>query len=204
MNHGLRRILARPAIYDLFQRIMGAHRTRQVFVREYVRPEVHEKILDIGCGTGEILRHLPSVTYYGLDISPDYIKAAQQYYGHRGRFLCGRIGPELLKTLPVLDKVIVNCVMHHMDDADVDELLKFARLSLRSKGRLIVMEPCFPVDGQSMIARWLIKNDRGQHVRSPRDYEALAAESFSQIGTHVRHDLLRIPYTHLIMICETP
>ena len=204
VNYGVRQVLAKPAIYDLFQKIMGADRARQVLVDEYVCPEVDEKILDIGCGTGELLRHLPPVMYYGLDVSPGYIKAAKQYYGNRGLFFCARMGTELLKELPALDKVIVNCVMHHMSDDEVSELLHLAKLALRPKGRFIAMDPCLTGNGQSMVARWLIKNDRGKHMRSPDNYEALAAKSFPFIKIHVRHDLLRIPYTHMIMTCEAP
>ena len=60
---------------------------------------------------------------------------------------------------------------------------------------------CF-VPGQSRLARWVLRQDRGKFVRQRDEYERLAATSFSKLDTHVRHDLLRIPYTHLILRCS--
>ena len=58
------------------------------------------------------------------------------------------------------------------------------------------------VEGQSRIARWLISMDRGQAVRAPRELERLAAPHFSEVRREIRHDFLRIPYTHLVLECS--
>jgi hypothetical protein len=43
--------------------------------------------------------------------------------------------------------------------------------------------------------------DRGEHVRSLEEWPPLVEPVFPLARTHVRHDLLRIPYTHVIMDC---
>jgi len=51
------------------------------------------------------------------------------------------------------------------------------------------------------VARWMLAHDRGKFVRARAEYERLASAAFSKVEGHLRHDLLHIPYTHLIMRC---
>ena len=52
------------------------------------------------------------------------------------------------------------------------------------------------------MARWLAALDRGQNVRKADELVILAQEHFSTVNVTVRHDLLRIPYTHAILECQ--
>lgn len=58
------------------------------------------------------------------------------------------------------------------------------------------------IEGQSSIARRLILRDRGQNIREPEGYAALARHSFEEVDVTVRHDLLHVPYTHCVMECR--
>ena len=49
---------------------------------------------------------------------------------------------------------------------------------------------------------WLA--DRGKFVRALDNYQRLASACFAKVEPHLRHDLLRLPYTHLIMCCSNP
>jgi len=46
-----------------------------------------------------------------------------------------------------------------------------------------------------------VSRDRGQYVRESAEYAMLAAQVFPEVRSFVRHDLLRIPYTHVILQC---
>lgn len=59
---GIRSILSIPQVYDLVQRIMGAHSGRKNLV-SCMRVHPGQRVLDIGCGTAEILSYLPDVKY---------------------------------------------------------------------------------------------------------------------------------------------
>jgi hypothetical protein len=93
--------------------------------------------------------------------------------------------------------------LHHFADDQALTLLQIAAAAMKPGGRLITVDPAFTPD-QHLIARLLISNDRGRFVRSPDRYGELAHAVFSRVDLHVRHDLMRLPYTHLIMECSDP
>ena len=197
---GLKAILSTPSIYNLTQLIMGGNRIRQEFVDEFVRPELNFSILDVGCGTAEILACLPSeVRYWGYDISEEYIKSAQHFYGDRGVFRVGLIDEKCLCTLPKFNIILLIGVIHHLDDEEVIELFDLLKGALATGGRIVSMDPCFD-QAQSLIARFLINLDRGCNVRNAEGYQKLITPIFPSLKTATRHRAW-IPYTHFIMEC---
>lgn len=198
INDGIRSILSVPIIYTLFGELVDKKSGgNTVLVREYIQPKENDKLLDIGCGTGHILHYLPNnIEYTGFDADQQYIEAAQKRYGKRATFVCEQINTTNQHSQ--FDIVIAIGVLHHLDDMEALQLFKIAHAALKEGGRLITMDGVF-VENQSSIARWIISKDRGQHVRTQAGYLALASQVFSNITTNIRHDLLRIPYTHLIL-----
>ena len=198
---GVRRILSNSTVYDAFQALVGAAPARRRICDEYFRISPGMSVLDVGCGTAEILDLLPQgVRYFGIDLAQTYIDAARTRYGERGSFRCTDItllGPD---EFPPCDLAIAIGVLHHLDDHGVANLLGNLHQRLAPGGRLITIDPAFQ-PGQSPFARALIRRDRGQNVRHPEAYLALAPPQYSQRKVTVRHDLLRIPYTHAILEC---
>ena len=197
-------VLNIPAGYRLFRWLIGGECAWRTYLIEYVKPVPGEKILDIGCGPADVLHYLPQVNYTGLDISPDYIRSAKQRFGSRGRFLCGDVG-----LIPIeaeqgsFDLVLATGVLHHLNNEPAAGLFDLARRALRPAGRLITYDGCY-VPQQSRIARWLLARDRGKFVRPQQEYLELASAHFAEVDSYLRQDLLRIPYTHLIMRCRNP
>ncbi|MDM8561940.1 class I SAM-dependent methyltransferase [Candidatus Marithioploca araucensis] len=204
ITQGIRSILSVPAIYSLFGQLLDKKKGggNTALVKEYIRPKANDQLLDIGCGTGNILDYLPeNVEYTGFDANHQYIEAAQKRYGHRATFICERINTAHLGKYSQFDLVFVDGVLHHLDDREALQLFKIAYAALKNGGRLITMDGVF-VENQSSVARWLISKDRGQNVRTQEGYLELASQVFSNINTDIRHDLLRIPYTHFILECS--
>ena len=198
----LKSILEQPFIYKLFSATVGAHHSISTFVNEYVRPVSGERILDIGCGPGKILDHLPQVDYFGFDFSPSYIESATRLYGHRGQFFCQRVSEAkvFLEHPQSFDIVLAVGVLHHLDDAEAMQLFDIAKRALKKGGRLVTYDGCYLRD-QSRAAKYLLSRDRGQFVRDKQGYTGLARSSFDDVRAFIRDDLLRIPYTHIIMVC---
>jgi SAM-dependent methyltransferase len=189
-----------PAGYRLFRELVGGDYA--AYVSEFVKPKLGSKVLDIGCGPGDMLQHMPNVDYLGIDISSEYIDAARKRYGSTGRFECADVGTASFGDEDgTFDLVLATGVVHHLDDHLAGRLFDLARVALRPSGRLITFDGCF-VPGQSRLARWMLSKDRGQFVRTREEYIRLASAHFSTVEPVVRHDLLRIPYTHLIMYCS--
>ncbi|MBI2754625.1 MAG: class I SAM-dependent methyltransferase, partial [Betaproteobacteria bacterium] len=152
-------------------------------------------------GTGDILEFLPPVHYVGYDISQDYIDRARRLFGHRAEFHCRALADDLPVATDSFDVVIAHGLLHHLNDGDARTLFRLARRALRPGGRLVTYDGCF-AHGQSAAAWLILSLDRGRHVREPASYEALARTEFEQVRSVVRHDLIRIPYTHIIMECS--
>lgn len=194
--------LARP--YDWFQRAVGAAEVYRLFLEAAeVRPG--QRILDVGCGTAEILPYLPSVTYVGIDHSEIYIEAARRKHGEAGTFLvhtAGDLSPKLVGADGEnrFDRVLLLGVLHHLDDEEALRLLKVARSLLAPGGCLASFDPSY-TDRQGRLTRWILGMDRGENVRYDAEYQALAGQAFPRVDVTVHHDVLRIPYTHAIMIC---
>ncbi|MGH3968172.1 MAG: hypothetical protein ACRDTV_08695, partial [Mycobacterium sp.] len=72
-----------------------------------------------------------------------------------------------------------------------------AKAALKPGGRVLTVDPCY-APGQNPIARFLISKDRGQHVRSPAGYEALARDAFAHVHATVAARAFP-PYTHFFM-----
>lgn len=200
IESGFRAALAFAPFYDFFQDLVGTRRGRREFVQTHVRAQPGDNVLDIGCGTADILAYLPDVAYFGFDPNSKYVEAAKARFGERASLACATVTQQSLAGLPQFDLVLALGVLHHLSDPEAGNLFRLARSALKPDGRLVTLDCCF-IEKQSAIARFLIARDRGQNVRDEPGYRALAESVFGSVSSHVRHDLMRIPYTHLIMEC---
>lgn len=201
ITSGLRRILSIPQVYDLFQELVGATRSRRKVCSEHFRVRPGDRIVDVGCGTAQILAFFPrDIHYRGFDLDPGYIEAAQARYGDRAAFACADITTLPADAIPPCDLAIAFGVLHHLDDDGARALLANLYDRLAPGGRLVTIDPAFD-PAQSALARALISRDRGQNVRDGEGYRALAPTAFAERRLTVRGDLLRIPYTHAVLEC---
>ena len=191
---GIRSILSYPIAYDALQNFLGARKFRSNFSNLMIRARPMDRILDLGCGTAEILDFLPNIEYVGYDISPQYIDSAKRRFGSRGRFEARIVTEvEVARDAP-FDIVLALGVLHHLDDDTALTLMRTANAALRPGGRLVTFDPVF-VHDQNPLARFLISRDRGQNVRDEVGYEGLARAVFQDVRTIVRHQSW-IPYSH--------
>lgn len=196
-----RAVLSHPAVYKAWRSLVGGHRVRVECVQRYVRPFSGARVLDCGCGPGDLLDYLPAVEYVGIDIEDRYIKAARESYGDRAEFRLGPVGPETVVETEHFDLVVAWGLMHHLSDDQLAEFLSCARRALKRGGRFVSFDGCYHPN-QSAIARWLLDRDRGRHVRDLEVWREILEGVFPQVELHLRQDLLRIPYSHLIVVAR--
>lgn len=189
-------------MYRLFVRMIAGN-VRARYLAEYVRPQHGERAFDIGCGPGDVLEYLPPMDYVGVDINESYIRAARRRFGALGQFHCQSADNIVVAEPGSFDLVMANGLLHHLNDDECRRLFDVARQALKPSGRLVTFDGCFVPD-QSAVARWILRLDRGRFVRTPAEYVQLARSAFGAVDSHVRHDMIRIPYTHHIMVCTRP
>ena len=202
-SNGLHRALSAHAVYSLSQRMLGATRARRLLVSRHVRPVAGERVLDIGCGPGELFDELPAVDYLGFDVNPRYVQAARRRHGRRGRFECADAREADLSHEAPFDLVLGIGIVHHLDDTDAHRLLRLAASALTRGGRMVTFDGVV-IPGQPRAARWLIERDRGRRVRTVDGYLRLFEQHFATVSETVREDFLRVPYTHLVIEASAP
>ncbi len=195
----IKAILGIPLVYSFTQRLVRGN-GNHLFVRRYLKPEQGNRVLDIGCGPGDLLTEMPTIEYVGFDIDPKLIDAARKKHGKRGHFFCAPLNERAITGFERFDLVLATGVIHHLSDGQALGLFRLAQNCLRPEGHLITWDPCY-LEDQSSFSRFLMARDRGRFVRTRPQYEALATQVFPSIKSTIDHDLVRIPYPSIIMAC---
>lgn len=196
-----RRILQHPLAYTNYQKLVGGYKARRYFVEHHVKAEVDYKILDIGCGPGDILDFLPKVDYTGIDIDENYIAKAKTKYGSRGNFVCSAVEDLNMDSSVKFDIVIAAGVLHHLNNSQCSALFNMIKDHLKPNGRFVSMDGCF-IPNQNKISEFLLKKDRGEFVRTQNEYESIAHSVFKSVNTVIEESYFNIPYTLIIMSCS--
>jgi SAM-dependent methyltransferase len=199
MIRTIRSVLAVPQAYQLFWNVIGGPARSRILVTDYIRPKAGDRILEIGCGPGTIVPYLPAAEYVGFDASSEYVELARRRFP-QARFVCERVSEFTLTERSYFDIVLALGIVHHLDDPEARQLFQIAHDALKPGGKLVTLDGVWTND-QSAAARALLARDRGEFVRSEEAYVKLASHAFDNVKASIRHDLLRIPYTHIILEC---
>jgi len=200
----LTRILELPSLYRLLGTAVGRPRMWKALVHEYACVQPGQRILEIGCGPGDLLSEAPDdIGYIGFDHNERYINWARQRYGDRAEFFAGNVDLAHIDRLGAgsFDIVIGSGVLHHLDDHEATVFFELARAALRPGGKLVTADGCYQSE-QSPFVRMLLDMDRGHYVRTEEEYVALASKSFASHDTFIRNNTLTLSYTLLFMVCR--
>jgi ubiquinone/menaquinone biosynthesis C-methylase UbiE len=145
----------------------------------------HERIIDVGCGTGVLLERLAEAHPTGLLAGVEPVKAMRD----RAR---SRLPPELelregwVEALPYPDSefdVVVSCNMFHYVRQPEQALAEMRRV-LRPNGRLVLTDWCDDYWLCRICDRWLRLFSRAyfRSYGSRRCAQMLAGEAFTHIS----------------------
>jgi SAM-dependent methyltransferase len=194
-------IMGMPLIYKLFQQGIAKSTTFAYLVEEFIQPRFKVWILDVGCGDAKIRKFLGDVNYIGVDHNPKYIAKARGASGLSDQFFVADVSEVPLLVTNKFDRVLLIGVLHHLSNSKCRDLLRNCAQLLATDGFLVALDPAL-IKNQHPIARLLVKSDRGRFARSPDDYKKLIQEELTSVVVTVHHDLLRVPYTHALIIAK--
>jgi SAM-dependent methyltransferase len=196
-------LLGHVPLYVALQRGIGADRLRYRCLEELDLQPGHV-VVDVGCGPAYYFNRLPGgIRYFGFDTSSRYIDYARRRFGDRGDFRTEIFGAEHVRELPPVDAVMLLGLLHHLSDQQARDLLGLAGRALAPGGRIISVDTCFEPN-QGRISHWMSANDRGEFVRKPAGFVAIAEEFFADVDGEVVDDATRIPSSHWMMRMAKP
>jgi SAM-dependent methyltransferase len=198
----VKNLLGHVPLYVALQRGLGADRLRYRCLDELALAD-GDTVIDVGCGPAYYFERLPRVRYFGFDTAPRYIDHARKRWGDRAEFRCEVFGEQHLPDIPPADAVLLLGLLHHLSDEDSRHLLRVAARALAPAGRVIAVDTCFE-PRQGRISRWMSENDRGEYVREPAGFVALAKESFEDVDGEIIDDATRIPSSFWLMRMRRP
>lgn len=168
--------------YEEFIASEGTHLSRrlhQAFEVAEVTPGM--RVLDIGCGRGEILRHCAQrgARAYGIDYAPVAVQMAQEAtLSDRDRKNPIAIYLADAKVLPfpseTFDRVLMFDLVEHLHPWELDQALAETKRVLRRDGRLIIhTAPNVWYDRYAYPMVRLVRTLMGQGERYPKNPRAI-------------------------------
>ncbi|HDQ34964.1 MAG TPA: class I SAM-dependent methyltransferase [Chloroflexi bacterium] len=175
------------------------------------------RVLDVGCGRGEILRHTARLgaRAYGVDYASVATRLSRQLgdiEAREGRFV--GVYQSDAKYLPFpeasFDRVLMLDIVEHLYPAELDVALREARRVLRNGGRLVVhTAPNVWYDRYAYPVVRFVRRCMGQGARYPQNPRALIPANLKvhvneQSLLGLRRNLRRAGFIHVQGWLSTP
>jgi 2-polyprenyl-3-methyl-5-hydroxy-6-metoxy-1,4-benzoquinol methylase len=197
---GIYKILSFFLFYRLTQRIMSGVSFRNNFVKNIIKNK-NNYILDIGCGTADILESIPNNHYYGFDISKNYINYAKnKFLNNNYHFFNEKFNQNAIKNLPKFDFVILFGILHHLSNIEINNLFVNIKKVLKKSCVILIVDPVL-IEKQNFISKLLIKLDRGKNIKNFKEYNITLKKHFRKVTYKITHQKF-VPYTWFEAICS--
>jgi 2-polyprenyl-3-methyl-5-hydroxy-6-metoxy-1,4-benzoquinol methylase len=199
--------LEHPFFYDFIQHVTLAYKFRNRSIKEELKNNKFYKILDIGCATANILNVLGNnVKYYGFDTNKKCIIYAKNKYINQN-FFCKIFDKKNSKIVPKVDVIILNAVLHHLNNKEIILLLYLLKTKIKNNGKIIIIEPFYSKTTFSFgnilvkIRDKIAEYDRGNFVRSINEYRMLISKKLQIKKVQIEYPILP-PLNFVKFICN--
>ncbi|MET0233786.1 MAG: class I SAM-dependent methyltransferase [Kibdelosporangium sp.] len=174
-------------LYDVVHHVFGLRTIHHRMITLAGLRDNHH-VLDVGCGTGNLLRSTgkqhPRTELSGLDPDPQALARARRKARRAGVTI--RLDRGFAQELPypddTFDRVFSSLMLHHLDSSAKDELLAEVRRVLRPDGLLVLADAVFDEHGHGHQRRRpdLVRDNVGDRVS-----RRIAAAGFTVEPTRV-------------------
>jgi tRNA (cmo5U34)-methyltransferase len=147
-------VFARATDFDQGIRLLLPHYDQLLTALSYCVPREAQRVLDLGCGTGNlsarILQRLPQVHMIAMDYSPAMIQQAQaklppaQTTFITADFGAWAVHPEAFPPIDPVDACVSSLAIHHLSDAMKGQLFRQIFAHLRPGGCFWNADPVLP------------------------------------------------------------
>jgi ubiquinone/menaquinone biosynthesis C-methylase UbiE len=129
------------------------------------------RVLDVGCGPGSnAVIFAGNYDYVGIDYNAQYIETATKKYPNMTFKVAD--ATKLALTGNTFDIVLINSLMHHIDDAGCHKLMQDLKPLLNKDAIIIIQEPLIPEKNQHFM-RLMMQQDRGDYFRTLEQWNSI-------------------------------
>ena len=191
----------KSAVYSTIQRLVGAHKMYMDIVASHIVPnQQHDTlIIDIGCGTADIVAYIPNrIDYIGLDNNHHYIESAKKRYPHRDFYHIDVTQHNLQDNIPSTHNIFLLIgVLHHLTDQEATHILSTLHTHMKKGDMILSVDGCQEAN-ISAVENFFYQVDRGKHIRCAKEYVSLFPTT--DITWKIHREWLRVPYRHVVCV----
>ncbi len=152
-----------------------------IFIEKILKKEINDRskkirILDIGCGSGEISRFFNDLDYIGIDVNPDYIEFARKIYKKNFEVMNAQ---KLRFKKRYFDYVVIIGVLHHIDDKNCNLILNEITRVIKDNGKIIIIEDVNTQSRIDLFGNLIRKLDVGEHIRTKKEWLELLSKKIN-------------------------
>jgi SAM-dependent methyltransferase len=194
VRRGVHWLSTRPTLWNLFRRVLEFNfREEKRVIGVELRPLAvrirrderrKPRVLDLGCGTGELAPVFlkKGYSYVGIDIEQQRIDYAARTYP-TGNFHVMDAG-DISYPDGYFDQILVTGVLHHLSDEEVRSIVREMKRILSPRGRALVMEDIALRGSLNLLGALVHLADEGAHIRRPHQYSPLFEPEFTVRATY--------------------
>lgn len=198
MNIFARIWLQSSSFFDPVQKIFN-YSFWTTFEQKFTKYSINKSVLDLACGTGELLNHITPPRYLGLDINNNYIQhASNNYHLPNQAFLLRNIctGP----LPPKFQTAFFISAAHHLSDTDLKKLISNIK---NSDTEILIIIDGYPKKYFSPLLKFLDHHlAGGKYFRDLDQIKKLVSKDLLTIDSGVFTSKLSC-YFYPYIICTT-